>query len=101
DAHRHLHSFPTTTLFRSRIYDFDVASGVIAFCASDPRTPGELYMLTKGAEARVTDLNPWLHDRFVAEPQQEYFKAPDGWSLEGWVLKPQDFSPDRVYPTVM
>jgi len=86
---------------RRRIYDFDVASGVIAFCASDPRTPGELYMLTKGAEARVTDLNPWLHDRFVAEPQQEYFTAPDGWRLEGWVLKPQDFAPDRLYPTVM
>ena len=86
---------------RRRIYDFDVAAGVIAFCASDPRSPGELYMLTSGAEARVTDLNPWLHDRHVAEPQQEYFTAPDGWRLEGWVLKPKDFEPDRVYPTVM
>jgi len=86
---------------RRRIYDFDVASGVIAFCASDPRTPGELYMLTNGAEARVTDLNPWIHDRYVAEPQQEYFTAPDGWRLEGWVLKPKDFAPDRLYPTVM
>jgi len=86
---------------RRRIYDFDVASGLIAFCASDPRDPGELYMLTQGAEARVTDLNPWLHDRYIAEPQQEYFTAPDGWRLEGWVLKPQDFDPNRVYPTVM
>ncbi len=86
---------------RRRIYDFDIASGVIAFCASDPRAPGELYMVTGGAEARVTDLNPWLHDRYVAEPQQEYFTAPDGWRLEGWVLKPKDFAPDRLYPTVM
>ena len=86
---------------RRRIYDFDIASGLIVFCASDPRDPGELYMLTQGAEARVTDLNPWLHDRYIAEPQQEYFTAPDGWRLEGWVLKPQDFDPNRVYPTVM
>lgn len=86
---------------RRRIFDFDVASGVIAFCASDPRTPGELYMLTKGAEARVTDLNPWLHDRYIAEPEQEFFTAPDGWRLEGWILKPPDFAPDRLYPTVM
>ena len=86
---------------RRRIYDFDIASGLIVFCASDPRDPGELYMLTQGAEARVTDLNPWLHDRYIAEPQQEYFTAPDGWKLEGWVLKPQDFDPNRVYPTVM
>ena len=84
-----------------RIYDFDIASGVMVFCASDARTPGELYMLTKGAEARVTDLNPWLHDRYVAEPEREYFTAPDGWTLEGWVLKPPGFDSGRVYPTVM
>ena len=84
-----------------RIYDFDVASGVIAFCASDASSPGELFMLTHGAEARVTDLNPWLHDRYVAEPEQHYFTAPDGWRLEGWILKPQGHDPDRVYPTVL
>src|SRR3989475_310358 len=86
---------------RRRIYDFDVASGVIAFCASDASSPGELFMLTHGAEARVTDLNPWLHDRYVAEPEQHYFTAPDGWRLEGWILKPQGHDPDRVYPTVL
>src|SRR2546430_1650789 len=84
-----------------RIYDFDVAAGVIAFCASDASSPGELFMLTHGAEARVTDLNPWLHDRYVAEPEQHYFTAPDGWRLEGWILKPQGHDPDRVYPTVL
>ena len=86
---------------RRRIYDFDVAHGVIAFCASDASSPGELYMLTQGAEARLTDLNPWLHDRDVAEPEQHYFTAPDGWRIEGWILKPRDFTPDKVYPTVM
>src|SRR2546423_248440 len=84
-----------------RIYDFDLASGVLAFCASDASNPGELFMQTNGAEARVTDMDPWLHDRYVAEPQREYFTAPDGWRLEGWLLKPQDHDPDRLYPTVM
>jgi len=86
---------------RRRIYDFDVASGVLVFCASDPTNPGDLYMLTQGAEARVTDLNPWLHDRYVAEPEQHYFTAPDGWRLEGWVLKPKDHDPNCLYPAVM
>jgi dipeptidyl aminopeptidase/acylaminoacyl peptidase len=84
-----------------RIYDFDFASGVLVFCASDPANPGDLYMLTQGAEAKITDLNPWLHDRYVAEPEQHYFTAPDGWRLEGWVLKPQDHDPNRLYPAVM
>src|SRR6266566_8026653 len=84
-----------------RIYDFDVAKGTLVFCASDPTHPGELYMLTQGAEARVTDMNPWLHERYVAQPEQEYFTAPDGWKLEGWVLKPPGFDPSRLHPTVM
>jgi dipeptidyl aminopeptidase/acylaminoacyl peptidase len=84
-----------------RIFDFDAASGVIAFAASDPSTPGELHMLTQGAEARLTDLNPWLHDRYVAQPERHQFTAPDGWIIEGWVLKPQGLDPSKVHPLVM
>ncbi len=86
---------------RRRIFDFDLAAGVLVFCASDPSHPGELYVLTQGAEARVSDINPWLSDRYIAQPEQEYFTAPDGWQLEGWVLKPPDHDPNRVYPAVL
>ena len=86
---------------KRRIYDFDTAGAVTAFCASEPSDPGQLYMLTNGAEARITDLNPWLRDRYVAEPEQHYFMAPDGWKLEGWVLKPQDHDPNKLYPAVV
>src|SRR5579864_963703 len=84
-----------------RVYDFDLAGGTFAFCVSDTSTPGELHMLTNGAEARLTDLNPWLRDRYVAQPEQHFFTAPDGWRLEGWVLKPQGLDPNRLYPLVM
>ncbi len=86
---------------RRRAYDFDVAGGVIAFCASDPSTPGELYVLTNGAEAKLTDLNPWLRDRYIAQPEQHFLTAPDGWRLEGWVLKPEHVDPGKLYPMVM
>ena len=86
---------------RRRIYDFDVAAGVLAFCASDTDQPGDLYLLTQGAEARLTDLNPWLRDRYVAQPEHHQFTAPDGWQLEGWILKPEGLDPNRLYPTVM
>ncbi len=84
-----------------RIYDFDVAMGVIAFCASDTSTPGEVHMFTGGAEARVTDLNPWLRDRYIAQPERQTFTAPDGWVLEGWLLRPDNFDASRTYPLVM
>ncbi|HYM84232.1 MAG TPA: prolyl oligopeptidase family serine peptidase, partial [Candidatus Dormibacteraeota bacterium] len=86
---------------RRRLYDFDVAAGVIAFSASDASNPGELYIQTQGAEARLTDLNPWLRDRYIAQPEHHQFTAPDGWQLEGWVLKPEAFDPNRLHPMVM
>ncbi|MGA8922013.1 MAG: prolyl oligopeptidase family serine peptidase, partial [Candidatus Dormiibacterota bacterium] len=86
---------------RRRVYDFDVAAGVLAFCASDADQPGELHMLTQGAEARLTDLNPWLRDRYIAQPEHHEFTAPDGWQLEGWILKPAGLDPNRLYPMVM
>jgi dipeptidyl aminopeptidase/acylaminoacyl peptidase len=84
-----------------RIFDFDVASGAIAFCASDPSNPGELHVVTNGAEARLTDLNPWLRERHIAQPERHSFTSPDGWIIEGWLLKPPDFDPSRQYPLVM
>jgi dipeptidyl aminopeptidase/acylaminoacyl peptidase len=84
-----------------RIFDFDIASGVTAFAASDTSSPGELHMLTQGAEARLTDLNPWLHDRYIAQPERHQFTAPDGWIIEGWVLKPESLDPSKLHPLVM
>jgi len=84
-----------------RVYDFDVASGVVAFCASDVTNPGELYMSMQGAEARITDLNPWLRDCYVAHPERQSFTAPDGWVIEGWILRPENFDPGRKYPLVL
>jgi len=84
-----------------RIYDFDVAGGVIGFCASDTNNPGEVHVVMQGAEARLTDLNPWLNDSYIAQPEEHSFTAPDGWVLQGWLLKPPGFDPTRAYPLVM
>jgi dipeptidyl aminopeptidase/acylaminoacyl peptidase len=84
-----------------RIYDFDVAAGIFAFCASDPSNPGELHMVANGAEARLTDLNPWLRQRYIAQPERHQFTAPDGWGIEGWLLKPESFDAGRLHPLVL
>jgi dipeptidyl aminopeptidase/acylaminoacyl peptidase len=84
-----------------RIFDFDLASGVIAFASSDTHHPGELHMMTQGAEARLTDLNPWLHERYVAQPERFQFTAPDGWLIEGWVIKPERLDTQKLHPLVM
>jgi len=60
---------------RRRIYDFDLAGTVTALCASDASNPGELFVITGGAEARLTDLNPWLRDRYVAERRRARLRS--------------------------
>jgi len=84
-----------------RLFDFDFAAGIFAFCATDPSNPGELHIVANGAEARLTDLNPWLRERYIAQPERHQFTAPDGWGIEGWLLKPEGFDPGRLHPLVL
>lgn len=84
-----------------RIFDFDVTPGVFAFCASDASNPGDLQIVVHGAEARLTDLNSWLRERYVAQPERHQFTAPDGWGIEGWLLKPENFDAGRLHPLVL
>jgi len=73
---------------RRAIYDFDVRDGKVAFCATDPSSPGELYVYEGGAERRLGESNPWLRERYLALPERHEFTAADGWKFEGWLLRP-------------
>ena len=84
-----------------QIFAWDYRSGVFAYCASDPKTPGELHVQDGSGEQRLTDLNPWMAGRDLAFPERLEFMADDGLSLEGWLLKPPGFDPARKWPLVM
>jgi len=83
------------------VFDWSLARGTIAFAASDPATPGDLYVSDADGERRLTELNPFFADRELALPERWEFSAADGWKLEGWLLKPAGFDPDRKWPLVM
>src|SRR5207245_5394416 len=40
-------------------------------------------------------------DCSIAQPERHQFTAPDGWQIEGWVLKPQNLDSKRLHPLVM
>jgi dipeptidyl aminopeptidase/acylaminoacyl peptidase len=86
---------------RRAVYDFDAVGGRIAACVGDPSTPGEVLLVEEGAERTLTDSNPWLRDRFLAEPERHVFTAADGLEIEGWLLRPPGFDPGRRHPLVM
>ncbi len=83
------------------IYDFDVRAGRITACVADAANPGDVVLLDGAGERRLTDTNPWLRERFVAEPERQLFTGADGLELEGWLLRPAGFDPGRRHPLVL
>jgi dipeptidyl aminopeptidase/acylaminoacyl peptidase len=74
---------------------------VVAVIATDPWSPGDLYVMKGGAETRLSEFNPWLADRDLRIPEKHVFTAPDGLQIDGWLLKPAGFDASRRWPLVM
>ncbi len=84
-----------------QIFDWSLAGEQIAFVASDPTTPGDLWLRGTEGERRLTHLNGFFEERQIALPERMEFTAADGLKLEGWLLKPAGFDPGRKWPLVM
>ena len=37
----------------------------------------------------------------LPEPEQFWYRSFDGKKIEGWILKPPDFSPSKKYPLIL
>lgn len=87
------------------IYDasWDAARGALALAASDHYNPGDLYCLDlrTGEERRLTAVNADLLAQVEMPAVEEItFRAPDGWEIHGWLMKPVGFEPGATYPLV-
>lgn len=80
---------------------FDVGvNGIICVAMKDYRLQ-ELYTVAGGLETRITSFNEWVHtERSIVRPERLTFENC-GTALEGWVIKPVDFDPDRTYPGIL
>lgn len=69
---------------------------VVAFTATSPTRPAELYVLMDGAERRVTDLNgDFLAAAELVAPER-FVMQHDGFEVEGWVYLPPGDAPVPV-----
>lgn len=72
------------------------------FSASTPEHPYELYVGDmKWKYTRLTDSNPWLKDKKLALQEHIVWKARDGLTIQGILMKPLDFSPNKKYPLIL
>lgn len=63
----------------------------------------ELYSadLVTGEVSRISHFNDnILEGKYVAEPVSMQIQS-EGWDIEGWVMKPMDYDPEKSYPAVL
>ena len=61
----------------------------------------EIYAVEQGALRQATALNrEVLSGKYVAQPQKLTF-VNEGTDLDGWVLLPKDFDPQKTYPGIL
>lgn len=76
----------------------------IAFTQTTPQHPADVAIATRGSAAkRLTHLNDDLLDhRTLGEVEEiRYPSTFDGREIQGWVVKPPDFAPDKKYPLLV
>jgi dipeptidyl aminopeptidase/acylaminoacyl peptidase len=84
-------------------YSVSRDGGTIAFVASDPVSPAEVFVCAAdGAGERcLTDLNrEWKAEVALCRPERFRFERA-GFTVDAWIMKPFGFEPGRRYPLLL
>ncbi len=77
-------------------------NGAMALVGHTARHPGEVfYVGPEGEPKRLTDNNPWLKEKEFGEQTVVQWKAQDGLTLEGILIKPVHYQKGRRYPLIL
>ncbi|HID84961.1 MAG TPA: S9 family peptidase [Anaerolineales bacterium] len=65
--------------------------------------PGQVWSWNRQTNRHrpLTRLNAWLKRVNLGQTQEVWFTAEDGYRLQGWILTPPDFDPQKRYPTIV
>ncbi|HEX6064045.1 MAG TPA: hypothetical protein VFZ04_07460, partial [Longimicrobiales bacterium] len=73
------------------VLSFDVNGGTIAWSQMQPSQPSDVYAadIDVKSERRLTTLNDSLLATVHVQPYEEiWYKAPDGFAVQGWIVRP-------------
>ncbi|WP_114577987.1 S9 family peptidase [Saliphagus sp. LR7] len=94
---------PRTVVDGTTLESFSVGTNAVATVESEWDHPGDVFVSTPGGaeRRRLTRINrEYLDGRAVSEPEEVWVEGEAG-PIQGWVLTPPDFDPDREYPLVV
>lgn len=82
--------------------DFSVKDDSTLFIGFRGMKLQELYKLEGKAEKAVTDFNQWVqNERDLAPPEALMVETAEGVEIDGWIMRPLDFDPNKNYPAIL
>jgi len=77
-------------------------TGEAAAVLSSFHQPGALVHIRGGQVRKILDVNEdVLADRALGEVEELWWDAPDGFRIQGWLVKPVNIDPKKKYPMVL
>ena len=88
-----------------RDFSVDAAGKQVALLSADATHVQEIFTFatsSPGDVQRLTNFNTQLFEELVlSTPEHMPYTGADGWPMDGWIIKPQNFDPARKYPLVV
>lgn len=82
--------------------DFDISNGALIFTAHQKNDLANLYLLKGSNVEKLTNLNgELLNELDLAQPERVSVDNGEGLMLDGWILRPTDFDPNKKYPSIL
>lgn len=85
-------------------FTFDKVQEKMAYFYATLYDPGQVYVkwMTNGVQHRLTDINrDLLRNKDLGQIETHWIEGPDGNKIQGWILKPPGFNPDKSYPSIL
>jgi len=85
-------------------FTLDAARGRLGLAIAEYNHPGDIFTqrLDEQEQHRLTEVNAeFLSEIYIARPERLEFKGAAGWSVEGWILKPEGFDSSKQYPMIL
>ena len=83
-------------------FDFNSKTGAMTYLANKFRNMDDLYVSDGAGERQLTHLNDKLWQQLeLAQVERVPYKSTDGWTIEGFLVKPLGWQPGKKYPMIL
>lgn len=85
------------------IFGDDRTHSKMAYFWASMNDPGQIWLMDMATRNshQLTKLNSWLEEVDLGEVEEIWFQGSDSKDLQGWVLKPPGFNPQRKYASIL